>query len=73
MAGLLVYEDRNVSELRLHTIRSNNARKLIGTIYVPKGLLIAANAPVADQSAYTAIVSRRLMLDEGPTLVLNAD
>ena len=34
---------------------------------------INANAPVADRSAYTAIIAGRLWLEEGPTLVLNAD
>ena len=36
-------------------------------------LLVDANAPVADQSAYTAIKSRKLVLDAGPNLVLNSN
>ena len=74
MAGLLFMEDSAVTGLRVHEINSNFARQLLGTIYLPKSVLkIAANAPVADQSAYTAIVVLRLWLQEGPTLVLNAD
>ncbi len=74
LAGLLFMEDRSVSGTRIHRIQSNNARQLLGTIYLPKSVLqIDANAPVADQSAYTAIVALRLWLKEGPTLVLNSD
>ena len=104
LAGLLVYEDRNVpysfdfnpffmktesitasfvvkeeadeieAKVRMHMISSNNARQLLGTIYLPNSiLLINSTAPVADESAYTAIVTARLWLQQGPTLTLNAD
>ena len=47
---------------------------LLGTIYLPRSiLLVNSNAPVADKSAYTAIVAGRLWLQEGPTLTLNAN
>jgi len=60
--------------VRMHRMASNNARILVGTFYLPRGIfLINANAPVADRSAYTAIITNRLWLQEGPTLVLNAD
>jgi hypothetical protein len=88
-AGLLFYEDRNVnysfdfnpffpnvrpSSVRLHRISSNNARNLLGTLYLSRSiLLIDSNAPVADVSAYTAIITGRLWLKEGPTLTLNAN
>ncbi len=74
MAGLLFMEDNSLTGARLHRIQSNNARQLLGTIYLPKSILqVDADAPVADQSAYTAIVVMRLWLQEGPTLVLNSD
>lgn len=89
MAGLLFFEDRSVPhsflfdpfdlenlppDVRLHKISSNNARNLLGTIYLSKSLLLVnAEAPVADASPYTAIVTARLWLQEGPTLTLNAD
>ena len=74
MAGLLLFEDRNLSAKLTHRITSDDARKLLGTIYLPVGsLLIDAQQPVADQSAYTAIVARSLQLRMGPNLVLNAD
>jgi Flp pilus assembly protein TadG len=74
LAGILFFEDRKAPPLRVHRIGSNNARNLLGTIYLPLGiLLVDANAPVADNSAYTAIVVRSLQLREGPKLVLHSD
>jgi Flp pilus assembly protein TadG len=74
LAGILFFEDRNALPLRVHRIGSNNARNLVGTIYLPLGILfIDANAPVADNSAYTALVVRSLQLSEGPKLVLHSD
>lgn len=87
LAGILISEDRNVPysfdfnpfllsklppDVRLHKISSNDARNLLGTIYLSRSiLLIDANAPVADASAYTAIVVARLWLQQGPILTLN--
>lgn len=89
LAGLLMFEDRNVphgtsfnpfnlsnlpDDIRLHRIRSNNARQLLGTVYLPHSILmIDADAPVADHSAYTAIIAWRVWLRDGPSLKLNAD
>lgn len=74
LAGILFFEDRKAPPLRVHRIGSNNARNLVGTIYLPLGILfIDANAPVADNSAYTALVVRSLQLSEGPKLVLHSD
>lgn len=74
LAGILFFEDRDALPLRIHHIGSNNAHRLIGTIYLPAGiLLVDANAPVADNSAYTAIISRSLQLRQGPDLVLHGD
>ena len=36
-------------------------------------LVVDAKQPVADQSAYTAIVAQSIELNMGPNLVLNAD
>lgn len=89
MAGLLLFEDRNVPhsfifdwrkilplppKVRLHRISSNNARRLLGTIYLSKSIfLIDSEAPVANESAYTAIVAGRIWLQKGPVLTLNAN
>lgn len=63
-----------LSAPREHLILSDNARMLLGTIYMPKGrLIIDANKPVADKSAYTVLVVQQLDLYSGPNLVLNSD
>lgn len=74
LAGLLFYEDPSARPERLFSILSDDARELTGTIYLPGGTLVVdADRPVADQSAYTAIVARRLSLYAGPHLVLNTN
>jgi hypothetical protein len=73
LAGILFFEDRSAPLLRDFVISSDNARRLLGTIYLSRGALrVDANKPVSDQSAYTVIVSRQLRLTAGPNLVLNA-
>jgi Flp pilus assembly protein TadG len=75
MAGLLFFEDPSTSGLlRIHNIRSSRAYNLTGTIYLPKGnLLVDPTAPVGEKSAYTAIIAKRLIVDNGPSLVLNTN
>jgi len=59
---------------REHLILSNNARTLLGTIYMPQGrLIIDADKPIADRSAYTVLVVQQLDLYSGPNLILNTD
>lgn len=60
--------------MREYRIISDDARTLIGTIYLPVGrLMIDSKRAVADRSAYTVIVARRLDLFEGPNLYLNSN
>ncbi|SFV09749.1 Putative Flp pilus-assembly TadE/G-like [Methylobacterium sp. 174MFSha1.1] len=60
--------------MRQYRIISDNARTMLGTIYLPAGrLIVDSNRPVADQSAYTVIVARQINLYEGPNLTLNAN
>jgi hypothetical protein len=74
MAGLLIFEDRKQSTTGIHKILSENARLLLGTIYLPRGQIhVDANQPVADKSAYTSIVARMVTLYGGPHLVLNTN
>jgi Flp pilus assembly protein TadG len=74
MAGLLFFEDPSVGILRIHNIRATNAYNLTGTIYLPKGnLLVDPTANVAEKSAYTAIIAKRLVVENGPSLVLNTN
>ncbi len=59
---------------RKHVITSPGVREMTGTIYLPKGkLFINPNAQVAEQSAYTAIVSFQLELTEGLSWSSNSD
>ena len=63
--GILIFDDRG-SKADKHRIYSDNARKLLGTIYLPNGVLyVDANKPIADQSAYTVIVARPSQPREG--------
>jgi Flp pilus assembly protein TadG len=73
LAGLVAFQDRTAPEADF-VVTSNKARKLLGTIYLPNGnLIVDANNKVADASAYTAIVVKRLRLSKGPNLVLNTN
>ena len=74
LAGLLFFQDQNAKAGEKFHITSNNARNLLGTIYLPKGrLYIDADADIARQSAYTAVVAYKIELSEGPVLHLNTD
>lgn len=88
LSGILIYDDptgvpapeksgkhaKPDKSPREHSILSDDARMLLGTIYMPKGrLIIDATKPVADRSAYTVLVVQQLDLYEGPNLVLNTD
>ncbi len=74
MTGILFFEDRTASKMQKHTIKSNAARSLVGTFYLPRGsLTIDANKPLFDKSAYTIIIARELNMFSGPDLILNSD
>jgi hypothetical protein len=75
LAGFLFFADREPGRNeRRYRIRSNAARKLLGTIYLPGGELeVAASSPIADQSDFTMIVADRVEVSEGPVLTLNTN
>lgn len=74
MAGMMFFEDRDVLFKFPHIIASNNARNLVGTIYLPGNTLeINSKDPIADQSDYTVIIARKFDMKDGPELVLNTD
>lgn len=78
MAGFLFFANRvlvtGTVNLRHFRISSNNARNLLGTIYLRDGQLdIDSDRPIADRSAYTVIVARRINVTAGPDLYLNTD
>jgi len=67
MAGMMFFEDPQSPTATFHTIASDNARRLVGTIYIPQSkMLIAGRDPIADVSEYTIIVANRFELREGP-------
>ncbi|MCB1493024.1 MAG: pilus assembly protein [Rhodobiaceae bacterium] len=72
MAGMLFWSGPKNTAKNL--IESDDARNLLGTIYLPAAELeIIANNTIADKSAYTVIVAKKLTLDAGPNLVLNTN
>lgn len=73
LMGLLFFASRSQNGLT-HEIFSDNARELLGTIYLPTGTIsIDANQPIADKSAYTAIVAQKVIANSGPTITLNTN
>ncbi|MEO1703124.1 MAG: pilus assembly protein TadG-related protein [Pseudomonadota bacterium] len=71
MAGMLFYQDP-ANGHETFTIASENARNMVGVIYLPNGALdVATGGTVSNESAYTAIIAKTLNLDKGPNLVLN--
>ncbi len=74
MAGILIWQDPAGRTMKVFEVASNNVKTLVGTIYLPKGRFLGrANAPVAQSSAYTAIVADRIELLSGVNLVLNTN
>jgi Flp pilus assembly protein TadG len=74
LAGILFYGDPNAPHDRQYKITSNYAGNLVGTLYLPRGrFVIDASSPVADQSAWTAIIASQIQLYAQPNLVLNAN
>lgn len=74
MAGILIWADPAGNMTKVFEIASNNVHTLTGTIYLPNGKFLSrATAPVAESSAYTAIVSKRLELLSNVHLVLNTN
>jgi hypothetical protein len=88
LAGILIFDDPSGAAApekparhdkpgkapREHSILSDDARVLLGTIYMPKGrLIVDATKPIADRSAYTVMVVQQLDLYDGPNLYLNSD
>lgn len=55
-------------------LSAKNAKKILGTIYVPNGELAVSGAGnrIADQSPWTIVVARRFTAKGSPTLVINS-
>lgn len=75
LAGLLFFQDGATAGINSRfRVLSNNARVLLGTIYLPEAeFYVDATSPIADKSAYTVIIANKFQLSDGPELVLNTD
>ena len=74
LAGILFIEDANAPLGRNFRISSNNARNLLGTIYLSRGnLIVDSETGIGEDSAYTVIVARKIKLENAPRLVLNTN
>lgn len=74
MAGILIWQSRAAFGVRNFEVSSNFVDRLVGTIYLPDAEFTAsATSDIAEDSAYTAIIAKRIRLDKNTRLVLNAD
>lgn len=74
MAGVLIWQANDPRAAKMFEVRSTKVHTLTGTIYLPNSRFYASvDAPVAQSSAYTAIVARKIELDGHVELVLNDD
>jgi Flp pilus assembly protein TadG len=74
LSGLLFFEDPASSPDRVFTIRSKDAEKFEGTVYLPKGTFFIDKASrVGQLSKWTAIIAKRVKVGTGPQLQINSD
>ncbi len=72
-AGFVLITDRTfISDVEIST---TNARKLVGTIYLPNASLTVrgTNTKIADQSPWTVVVARTIRTMGSANLVINAN
>lgn len=72
-AGFVLATTRN--NTRTFEISSDNARELLGTIYIPAATLKVTGAgnDIADQSAWTVVVAKEIKMEGSPNLVINSN
>jgi Flp pilus assembly protein TadG len=73
-AGFVMVADRSFTGTM--TVSTSNARKLLGTIYLPNGILAVSgitNTRVADLSKWTIVVANKLEVTGAATLTINSD
>lgn len=74
MAGLLFFQDPDMVTTLDYEIASVNARKLLGTIYLPNGnFKVHAKNRIGEESAYTVIVAKTIDIGAQAELVINSD
>ncbi len=74
LAGMLFYQAPSTNFLT-YTIRSRNAEKLEGAIYLPNGELYidGKGSRVGQQSSWTALIAKKISIGQGPNIVINSD
>ncbi|GGH28862.1 hypothetical protein GCM10007036_38360 [Alsobacter metallidurans] len=82
LAGFLFFEDPGRADAGqaplTYEITSKSVSQLLGTVYLKNGILkidLDTKGPgaLADKSAFTVVVTRRVQLKDGPNLVLNSN
>lgn len=74
LAGILFFEDRNTSKNRLFQIKSKDAERFEGTIYLANGkLFIDKESRLGLASNWTAIIANRIEIGVGPNVQINSD
>lgn len=73
LAGFALITDRSFTGTL--TISSVNAKKILGTIYLPKATLSVSgfSSKVADQSDWTIVVAKAVSIAQNATLVINSN
>ena len=74
MTGILFFEDRKAPLNREFIIRSMDAERFEGTIYLPRGRFIVDKASrVGQKSKWTAIIANQIEVRKGPNIRINSD
>jgi hypothetical protein len=74
MAGLLFYQDPASPPGLVYEIYSKIASNLLGTIYLPNATLsIKAKNKIAEKSAYTVIVAKKLEIGDATQMFINSN
>jgi hypothetical protein len=78
---MLIFEDRAVRLNQHHQIKSRNAPNMLGTIYLPRGILNIGikfggggkGLPVAQSSAWTVVIARQVRIQDDMQIVFNTN
>ena len=74
MTGMLFFEDRNAPLNRDFVIRSKDAERFEGTVYLPRGRLVVDKASrIGQRSKWTAIIANQIDIRQGPEIKINSD
>lgn len=74
LAGILFFEDRSSSKNRMFEIKSKDAERFEGTIYLPNAkLFIDKESRLGLTSNWTAIIANQIEIGQGPNVQINSD